>query len=302
MIKKLPDSFDNSKKRYSWYEDIEYKAYWEDPSQVRQDHLEQHIIMKLLPISGRRIIDLGCGYSRLFPCYAGRFAEIVLFDGSLSLLRQAREATQGRALCVAGDVSHLPFKKSSFDCVLIIRVLQHAHELHKTFMEIRRVLGREGSFIFSYHNKRNAHRILNWLLLKRIVNPFSLESKEVCLGLLSHHPNHIKACLHNTGFSPANYQGALVLNSIAKIVEKISSRSPSGSLLAPFLGKHKLAPWLIGQALAQGGEAFNHRESSNETLQCPICQGALILEDRGFHCFACSRIYPILDGIIDMRP
>ena len=107
--RRCPTRFPPAETGYSLYEDVAYQEYWKNPLS-RQDALEQYIISRMLPASGRRIIDLGCGYGRLAPCYVDRFDQVVLCDGSLSLLRDARAALGNRAFFVAADIARLPFR------------------------------------------------------------------------------------------------------------------------------------------------------------------------------------------------
>ena len=45
---------------------------------------------------------------------------------------------------------------------------------------------------------------------------------------------------------------------------------------------------------------FNSQQGiENEIFVCPVCQGSLNWFDQGYHCAACQRDYPILDGIPD---
>lgn len=301
MAKGLPDRFPPSEKRYSLYEDVEYQEYWEDPGQIRQDALERHILSDMLPVSGRRIIDLGCGYGRLAPVYLDRFDQVVLYDGSLSLLRDAHDALGTRALLVAGDVGRLPFKAASFDCVLTIRVLQHVHNLQDTLEEVRRIIASEGQLVFSYHNKRNAHRLLHYLKARRSGNPFSLESAEIDATLISHHPTRVGALMRNAGFSTPEYRGAVVVNSLASITDRFRSQMPAGARWAPFMGRFRLSPWLIGRSFAEGGDDLQTGDSIDDLFQCPSCHGDLTPSNRGFECLVCHRGYPIDDGIIDFR-
>jgi ubiquinone/menaquinone biosynthesis C-methylase UbiE len=175
MSKTTPDRFPSAEKSHTLYDDVEYREYWEKPQVRRQDALEQHIVSRMLPSSGHRIIDLGCGYGRLAPCYVNRFDQVVLCDGSRSLLRDAGDSLGDRAVLVAADIGRLPFKSGSFDCLLTIRVLQHAADLGDTFKEIGRVTSRGGSVIFSYHNKRNPHRVIRYLRDRNAGNPFTAE-------------------------------------------------------------------------------------------------------------------------------
>lgn len=302
MAKALPDEFPPADKSYSLYEGIDYQGFWEDPDRSRQDALEQHIISDMLPVSGRRILDLGCGYGRLAPLYLDRFDQVVLCDGSLSLLRDAHAVLGGRAVLVAADIARLPFRPTSYDCVLTIRVLQHVRNLQGTLDEVRRVMARDGRLVFSYHNKRNAKRILRDLAARGDANPFSLQPTELEPTLISRHPNVVDVLIENAGFSTPAYRGAVVVNSLASITDRFGRRTPAGSRWAPFMGRLRLAPWLIGRSFAQGGDDPQEGDSTDDLFQCPICRANLDQSNGGFECSACHRFYPIDDGVVDFRP
>ncbi|HRD02751.1 MAG TPA: methyltransferase domain-containing protein [Candidatus Saccharicenans sp.] len=302
MVKKLPESLQGSGKKWELYEDVDYEAFWDDPAQIRQDRLEKHLISRLLPLSGHRIIDVGCGYGRLYPCYKDRFSTVILFDGSVQLLKKARSQLTGMAYFVAGDINNIPFKDSAFDCVLMIRVLQHVSELGSTLSEISRILSKGGSFVFSYHNKRNAHRILKWIFRQEKDNPYSLQSREVSPALLSHHPVFIKLNLEQVGFTNPSYLGAVYIRQLADIKEKISTKVPSGSRWSSLMGKLLAAPWLIGTSKKRIGSEAELGNDLINILVCPICKSSLQEENNGFFCRACRRQFPFREGILDFRP
>ena len=299
--KGLPDEFPPAEKCYSLYEGIPYQEYWEDPKLARLDALERHLISDMLPASGRRIIDLGCGYGRLAPCYLDRFDQVVLCDGSLSLLRDAHASLGNRAFLVAADIAHLPFRAASFDCTLAIRVLHHVVDLQRAFVEIHRVVAGDGRFIFSYHNKRNARRMLRYFAAQGAVNPFSPEPVELTPTLISHHPSEFETLMQGAGFSAPDYQGAAVLYLPSVITHRFGRRTPGGVRLAPFMGKFRLAPWLIGTSFAEGGYDLQGGSLIDDILQCPACNGNLGRSGTGFACSACHRNYPFHEGIADFR-
>jgi len=302
MVKALPDRFPPAEKSYALYENIEYQEFWEEPGLSRQDALERHIISGLLPVSGRRIIDLGGGYGRLAPCYINRFDQAVLCDGSLSLLRDAREALGSRALLVAADIAQLPFRTASFDCVLTIRVLQHMSDLQGTLKEVRRIIAAGGRLVFSYHNKRNANRVIRHSADRGNSSPYSLEPVEVWPTLISRHPDQVGTFLREARFSDPEYRGTVVVDSLANITDRFGRRTPAGARWAPFMGRFRLAPWLIGKSVAQGGDDLEAGDSIDDLFECPVCRGGLTRSGRGFECAACRRDYPIEDGIVDFRP
>lgn len=302
MAKALPEEFPPAERSYSLYEGIEYQGFWDDPRLRRQDVLERHIISSMLPDSGRRILDLGGGYGRLAPSYVGRFDQAVLCDGSLSLLSDARATLGGRAILVAADLEQLPFKPACFDCVLTIRVLQHVHDLPGTLGEIHRVLASDGRLVFSYHNKRNAKSMLGHFSARGSANPFSLEPSEPMPTLISRHPTVVDRFLQETGFSPPDYQGTAFVHPLANLTDKLGGPSPTGAWWAPFMGRHRLAPWLIGRSFAHGGDRFHRELAIDDLFECPSCRGPLDRSGQGFQCPSCDHVYPVNDGIADFRP
>jgi hypothetical protein len=163
-------------------------------------------------------------------------------------------------------------------------------------------MARDGMLVFSYHNKRNAKRMLRHFAAHGDANPFSLEPTEPMPTLISRHPRVVDALVQNAGFSAPEYQGAAIVHALADIAEKFGRREPAGSGWAPFMGRFRLAPWLIGRSFAQGGEPIAAHGWIDDLFQCPLCGGDLARSDGGFACSACLREYPVDDGIYDFRP
>ncbi len=206
-----------------------------------------------------------------------------------------------RAVLVAADIARLPFKAASFDCVLTIRVLQHVHDLQGTLGEMRRVIAGDGRLLFSYHNKRNAKRILRHFAARGDANPFSLEPTELRPTLISRHPSELEAHMHEAGFSAPDYQGTGVVNWLADITDRFRRRTPAGATWAPLMGRFRLAPWLVGTVVREGSLQLHGGDAIEDMFQCPSCEGDLSRSDTGFECSRCHRDYPIVDGIADFR-
>jgi SAM-dependent methyltransferase len=300
LNKPLPDGFPPAEKSFSLYEGIDYRRFWNDTQLGRQDTLEKYIISEMLPVSGRRILDLGGGYGRLAPCYVDRFTESVLCDGSLSLLREARDTLGGRVVLVAADVARLPFREAAFDSVLTIRVLQHVHDLERVVVEMRRVMGTGGHLVFSYHNKRNAKRIATHFMARGDANPFSAGAIEPFPTLISRHPKVVDALIDRAEFSPPEYQGTALVHPLESLGLRLQHHPPAGARWAPVLGRLRLAPWLIGKSIALGGSALESG-TIGEIFQCPVCRGDLRGTEESFECLACHRAYPVENGIYDFR-
>jgi len=280
------------------YDGTEYKDFWAGKQKASLDELEHALIRELLPEKGRRIIDIGCGFGRLADCYLDRFDQVVLLDGSISLLEQARETLGQRAAYIAADANHLPLAASSFDCALMIRVFHHLSDAHWTLSELDRILGKGGVFLFNYSNKLSAHQFFRRLLRWNRENPFVLEPVMAGQMLMQHHPIHVHRELKKTGFSAIQYFGTGIVDKL--VGSRFEKWMPSGRALAPFFGLIKLAPWIMCRTRS-GGQALTNYRSIDDLLICPACQSAVRRTDQSYECTRCHASYPIENGIADFR-
>ena len=124
-------------------------------------------------LSGKRVLELGCGngINALAMAYFG--AEVVAVDISDESARvvnetaQAIDAVGDRVTAIAGDFTQLPFKRHSFDCIVGKAFLHHlTHELESEYLaraaELLRSDG-EARFFEPAVNSRTLDR-LRWLL------------------------------------------------------------------------------------------------------------------------------------------
>lgn len=303
MSSGIPENIDPNQKPYLLYEGIEYKDFWrESDNRSRLDELEREIIQELLPSSGTRIVDLGCGYGRLSDCYQNRFNQTILVDSSVSLLRQAQETTNGRGWFIAGDINHLPFKEGSFDYVLMVRVFHHLPDSKKCLLEIDRILSQDGSFTFSYSNKRNLARIVSYILGRDPKNPFTLETQGLDTTLIRHHPRFVDGLMIETGFQDLKYQGAGIVDKLTNKRGPFQIWLTLGKLTAPLFGKTKLAPWIFCKGKSSSTRNLIKTEKLIDLLQCPSCGSSLLDEVDAYLCSGCKERFPVIDGIVDLRP
>jgi ubiquinone/menaquinone biosynthesis C-methylase UbiE len=301
MGRGLPEERDLKKDPYSLYEGVEYEQFWTGLQRHNMDELEHVMVSDLLPVSGRRIIDVGCGYGRLADCYIGRFQQVIMVDGSMSLLRQAFEKTNGQAIYIASDVTHLPFRAASFDAVLMIRVFHHIDDSRICLSELHRLLCNDGRFVFSYCNKQNAERVVRWLIRADSENPFTTQPDGVGSTFISHHPKAVQSMLVESGFASMQYYGVGVLDWLAGRIGFTGRWITLAEYLAPFLARSKVAPWIICQAVPKGNSSLIEAGGIDDLLQCPSCEGGLASDSQGYLCLMCKRHYPVVDGIIDLR-
>jgi ubiquinone/menaquinone biosynthesis C-methylase UbiE len=114
--------------------------------------LEMPTTLKLLgSVRGKKILDLGCGpgiYTRIL---VDKGADVKGIDFSEKEIEIARKEVP-EAQFMVGNIETLPYKDSEFDIVLSTLVIEHLKSWDKTLRQIKRVLKKDGIFVFSIHN------------------------------------------------------------------------------------------------------------------------------------------------------
>ncbi|MFI7442829.1 class I SAM-dependent methyltransferase [Nonomuraea indica] len=101
-------------------------------------------------VTGRRILDAGCGSGPLFSALRDRGAIVTGIDMSAGMLELARQRLGADAdLRVADLAGPLPFPDGSFDDVVASLVLHYLEDWGPTLAELRRVLRPGGRLLVS---------------------------------------------------------------------------------------------------------------------------------------------------------
>jgi SAM-dependent methyltransferase len=102
-----------------------------------EDFRLRAIRASLGPLSGRRVLDLGCGKGRFAARLRAEGAKVVGLDLSAGMLARARGLER-----VRGSALRLPFAGGTFDTVVAVEVFQHLPPggLDAALDEARRVL------------------------------------------------------------------------------------------------------------------------------------------------------------------
>ena len=101
-------------------------------------------------VTGRRILDAGCGSGPLFAALRDRGAIVTGIDASAGMLELARRRLGADAdLRVADLASPLPFPDGAFDDVIASLVLHYLEDWGPTLAELRRVLRPGGRLLVS---------------------------------------------------------------------------------------------------------------------------------------------------------
>lgn len=289
------------------YEGSDYQtSFWDQGGRDYEDLAEAAALRRLLPRSGRLLLEVGAGAGRNTPRYTG-FEQIVLLDYSRTQLQQA-QARLGRSkhyIYIAADVYTLPFTDGLFDAATMIRTLHHMADAPAALREIHRVLAAGAVFILEYANKRNLKAILRRILGQQSWNPFSLEPVEFAPLNFDFHPKAVHAWLKECGFeieairTVSHFRIDLLKRLVpARLLAALDTLfQPSGALwqLTPsvFVGCRRSGA-LVRPTPPEDPAAW---------FRCVACGRApLTFDGHTLLCSACGQTYPFEDGIYDFRP
>ena len=118
----------------------------------RSTYYERPAIMDLLPdVSGRRVLDAGCGPGVMMEWLLGQGANVVGVDVSANMLELAEQRVGDAAVLHMADLEQpMPFlADSSFDVILTSGTLGYVRDWLTVFREFSRVLKPGGCVVFS---------------------------------------------------------------------------------------------------------------------------------------------------------
>lgn len=146
---------------------------------IYNEYNEMPATLSLLKnVKGRKILDLGCGTGIYTKILKKRGAIASGIDLSPKMIELAKKNVKGVDFRV-GSVYKLPYKPGTFDMVLASLVMNYFSNLDKAFREIKRVLKRDGVFIFSIDNPviNVTHRIKGKPRRCRVFSDYFKEGK-----------------------------------------------------------------------------------------------------------------------------
>jgi ubiquinone/menaquinone biosynthesis C-methylase UbiE len=283
------------------YEGSDYQtSFWDEGGRTYEDKAEEIALKRLLPQSGKLLLEIGAGAGRNTPRYKG-YERIVLLDYSRTQLQQAQErlGTNENYIYVAADAYKLPFVDGLFDGATMIRTLHHMQDAPAALKQVRRILQPAGSFILEYANKLNLKAILRYALGKQDWSPFTLEQVEFVALNFDFHPKAVRQWLDEIGF---DLQRQLTVSHFRiGIIKRIF---PAGFLawldsLAQLTGDWwQLAPSVFMLNTARGESPV---AAAGAFFQCPQCATPLEDTPKMLTCSNCGAQYAVRDGIYDFR-
>ena len=284
------------------YEGSDYQQrFWDQADRQYEDQVEAIAIQRLLPQSGRLLLEVGAGAGRNTPLYEG-FERIVLMDYSTTQLEQAQQrlGASDRYIYVAADVYKLPFVDGLFDTATMIRVIHHMADAPKALQQIRQVMQPDGKFLLEYANKRNFKAILRYWLRKQEWDPFDKEPVEFVPLNFDFHPKAMTSWLQDTGFA---IERQLTVSHFrigwAKRRLPLKLLVRMDELLQPTGALWQYTPSVFLRTRASGGSA---RAAEGAFFKCPECGAALPKAERNqIACPSCGRRWRVKSGIYNFK-
>lgn len=128
---------------------------WNSPAGTKRKQRRIFLITQRLN-NKMCVLEIGCGTGHFTPEFAKAVKRLVAVDISPELLDQAKanNSADNIQYFVQNAYDMKDIKSSSFDAVVGTSILHHL-DLHKTLLELHRVLKPEGSIIFSEPNMLN---------------------------------------------------------------------------------------------------------------------------------------------------
>lgn len=107
--------------------------------------------LSLLPdVSGKKVLDAGCGPGKYAEILLARGAEVIGIDLSPRMIHWAKERNGAKGQYFVHDLNDsLPFEDGEFEIVICPLVLEYIEDWSSVFQEFHRVLQPGGVLVFS---------------------------------------------------------------------------------------------------------------------------------------------------------
>lgn len=283
------------------YEGSDYRQrFWEEGGRAYEDLAERIALRKLIPPTGRRLVEFGAAFGRLAELYDG-YQQVLLVDYSRSLLRQAQQrlGVGGRFIYIAANLYKLPLAAGVVDTAVMVRVMHHLADVPAALAQIRPTIAPGGAFVAEYASKRHLKAMARYALRRQTWSPFDPTPYEFVPLNFDFHPTWMSAQLTAAGFS---IQRELAVSHFR--IPLLKRLLPAATLAAAdgavqgIGAAWKLTPSVFVRCAAPGGLPASLPAS---LFQCPECGGALASGDESLDCAACGRRWSTAGDLYDFK-
>lgn len=288
------------------YEGSDYQtSFWDQGGREYEDRAEAIALKRMLPKSGKLMLELGAGAGRNTPRYAG-FERVVLLDYSSTQLEQAQQrlGRSDRYIYVAADIYRLPFLDGLFDAATMIRALHHMSDAKKALTQVKQALQPGAVFILEFANKLNLKAILRYVLGRQKWSPFTLEPVEFAELNFDFHPRGIRNWLMELEFSVEKILTVshFRIGWIKRIIPPRMLAALDG-LFQPTGAWFQITPSVFVKSRLGG--TMHKMEIPTDVIalfKCPECgSGNLLDKSDHLQCPQCKSKWAVKDGIYDFR-
>jgi SAM-dependent methyltransferase len=285
------------------YEGSGYRTdFWEGQGRDYEDQTERVAIRRLLPPTGKRLLELGAGFGRLTHEYDG-YNQVIVLDYSTTLLREAQQhlGRDDRFIYVAANIYQLPINEGVCDAATMIRVIHHFADVPAALKQIRSALAPGAVFILEFANKRNLKSIARYLLRRQDWNPFDRDPVEFVKLNFDFHPAYMLDALNEAGFTTENQLSLSYLRlGILKRVFPTRTLVGLDSILQNTGPLGTYSPSVFTRNIAIGHEPPAQLDAP--IFKCPSCREAqLSEEDNRMICQNCGKEWAIEGGIYNFK-
>lgn len=300
--------------------DYDYSQYWQE--RLYENLAEKNLLNKIFEDKrGRWFLDVGGSYGRLTSTYYDSYKLPVILDYSFKTLAKNKEIIKSRypqITLIAANAYKMPFKESSFDGGLMVRVLHHIEKPQEYFKEASRIFKKDAVYVQEIANKVHIKAKVK-ALLRKDFNFFSEEPYRQPIGenlegskkeeggiFLNYHPSHIRSLLEKNNFRIERRFGCSFLRS--RVIKKILGTEIMvflEKLLQKTLSWTNIPPSIFFRTTLQKDTTEKKEEKAakiEDLLACPSCKGKLTFEGSDFaKCKKCNLEFSKKEDIWDFR-
>ena len=159
-----PHSADQRSEVIDYFEKNDYAAFWDER---RIEDAAQKYLLRRWVDTGGAVVELGGGFGRIAKVLESRFGTSVLVDLSNRNIGVAR-GYLARTNIAKSDVASTPFRDSTFDCVVMMRVIHLLTNPLAVFREIERIAKDGATVVVSIPNQALISAFMGFAKLSRL--------------------------------------------------------------------------------------------------------------------------------------
>ncbi|MGH7867474.1 MAG: class I SAM-dependent methyltransferase, partial [Candidatus Dormibacteraceae bacterium] len=138
---------------YDQFGDYYHRSRRKVAGRFANECIDVPAVLSLMPedLSGKRVLDAGCGSGIYAQMIASRGASVTGVDASSKIIEIAEQEKpiDLEITYKVGDIGNLAFPDAAFDLVVCTYVLDNVGNLKSVFQEFHRLLKNQGICIFS---------------------------------------------------------------------------------------------------------------------------------------------------------